>query len=64
MIAAWGDCDDTGPCPADINGSGDVNVIDLLEVIAAWGECPGDLLFAGCSDNADADEDDYGAYAS
>jgi hypothetical protein len=34
MIAAWGDCDDTGPCPADINGSGD------------------------------ADEADYGAYAS
>jgi len=27
------------PCYADIDNDGAVNVIDLLEVIAAWGEC-------------------------
>ncbi len=29
------------PCPADINGDGNVNVTDLLAVIGAWGACPG-----------------------
>lgn len=28
------------PCPADINGDNDVNVIDLLTVISGWGACP------------------------
>ena len=28
------------PCPADINGDNTVNVLDLLEVLAAWGPCP------------------------
>lgn len=28
------------PCPADINGTGAVNVDDLLAVINAWGPCP------------------------
>lgn len=28
------------PCPADINGTGTVNVDDLLAVINAWGPCP------------------------
>ena len=27
-------------CPADINTSGTVNVIDLLAMLAAWGACP------------------------
>lgn len=27
------------PCPADVDGSGGVNVTDLLSVIAAWGPC-------------------------
>ncbi|MHC4948946.1 MAG: hypothetical protein ACYTG1_11900 [Planctomycetota bacterium] len=29
------------PCPADVDGSGDVEVNDLLAVLAAWGTCPG-----------------------
>jgi len=28
-------------CPADINGDGMVDVLDLLAVLAAWGDCPG-----------------------
>ncbi|MEE2906489.1 MAG: S8 family serine peptidase, partial [Planctomycetota bacterium] len=32
-------CDgDLGPCPEDITGDGLVNVLDLLAVIAAWGD--------------------------
>ncbi|MHC4786821.1 MAG: right-handed parallel beta-helix repeat-containing protein, partial [Planctomycetota bacterium] len=27
-------------CPADLDGDGDVNVIDLLLLIGAWGQCP------------------------
>ena len=29
-----------GKCPWDLNGSGDVNVLDLLALLAAWGPCP------------------------
>ncbi len=29
-----------GMCPWDLNGSGDVNVLDLLALLAAWGPCP------------------------
>jgi hypothetical protein len=28
------------PCPADINGDGIVDVLDLLELLGAWGPCP------------------------
>ena len=28
------------PCPADIDGSGDVGVKDLLFLLGAWGDCP------------------------
>ncbi|MEE2819048.1 MAG: dockerin type I domain-containing protein [Planctomycetota bacterium] len=38
------------PCFGDINGDGSVSVTDLLEIIAAWGNCSED-----CS--ADLDED-------
>jgi hypothetical protein len=27
-------------CPADINGDGNVDVVDLLIVLDAWGGCP------------------------
>ena len=27
-------------CPADVNGDGLINVLDLLSVISAWGDCP------------------------
>ena len=35
-------CDDGGggPCPADLNGDGVVDVTDLLLMISAWGPCP------------------------
>jgi hypothetical protein len=29
-----------GSCPADLDGDGEINVFDLLEVLGAWGECP------------------------
>ena len=29
-----------GPCPADLDGSGDVGVKDLLILLGAWGPCP------------------------
>lgn len=28
-----------GPRPADVNGDGVVNVVDLLELLGAWGPC-------------------------
>ncbi|MCP3905783.1 MAG: hypothetical protein GY715_19320 [Planctomycetes bacterium] len=36
-------CDDLvgEPCPADIDGSGDVGFGDILAVIGSWGPCPG-----------------------
>ncbi|MCH8152968.1 MAG: hypothetical protein IH830_11425, partial [Planctomycetes bacterium] len=27
------------PCPWDLNGSGDVGILDLLALLAAWGPC-------------------------
>jgi Tol biopolymer transport system component len=30
----------TPPCPADIDGGGDVGVTDFLALLAAWGPCP------------------------
>ncbi len=29
-------------CPWDLNGSGDVGILDLLALLAAWGPNPGD----------------------
>jgi hypothetical protein len=34
------ECEGT-PCPEDLTGDGAVNVFDLLEVLGAWGACPG-----------------------
>ncbi|MBT8486351.1 MAG: VCBS repeat-containing protein, partial [Phycisphaerae bacterium] len=31
----------TEPCPADLDGSGDVGFADLLSVLSAWGPCTG-----------------------
>ncbi len=33
-------CKPAEPCPADIDGSGDVGVKDLLFLLGAWGPCP------------------------
>ena len=35
LLAAWGVCPD--PCPADTNLDGNVNVTDLLTLLANWG---------------------------
>ncbi|MCP3904106.1 MAG: sialate O-acetylesterase [Planctomycetes bacterium] len=43
-------------CPADLDGSGDVGFGDILQIIAAWGPCPGcpeDLSGNGIADFAD-----------
>jgi hypothetical protein len=40
------DCAPPDPCPADLNGTGDVDVQDLLALIMDWGSCancPADL---------------------
>ncbi len=31
---------DACPCPADLDGSGDVGVSDFLELLGSWGPCP------------------------
>ncbi len=37
-----GECaDPVDPCPADLTGSGVVNVFDLLELLGDWGACEG-----------------------
>jgi hypothetical protein len=42
--AVWGADDFTFavmPCPGDLTGDSVVDVFDLLELLAAWGDCPG-----------------------
>ena len=40
-----------GPCPADIDGSGAVDILDLLTLLADWGNCcVGDLNGDGTTD--------------
>ncbi|MHC4218975.1 MAG: hypothetical protein ACYSU7_11030 [Planctomycetota bacterium] len=38
-----------GPCPADIDGSGSVDVLDFLQMLGAWGPC------SGCPEDIDGD---------
>jgi hypothetical protein len=48
--------DDVDTCPADLDGSGQVDVSDLIQVILAWGavgETPADLNADGLVDVAD-----------
>ena len=41
LVGSGGGGDKPGGCPEDIDGSGTVDVGDLLAVIAAWGSiCP------------------------
>ncbi|MHC5115135.1 MAG: DNRLRE domain-containing protein [Planctomycetota bacterium] len=48
---------DPPPCPADLDGSGDVGFGDILQIIGAWGPCgvpcPEDLSGNGAVDFAD-----------
>jgi hypothetical protein len=37
--SACGDVECPAACPADVNGDGAVDVLDLLDVLAAWGPC-------------------------
>jgi hypothetical protein len=37
-------------CPADLDGDGDVGVLDFLQLLAAWGPCP------GCPEDLDGDD--------
>ena len=47
LVARSIDCTDPDPCPADIDGNGDVGTDDLLAVIAAWGLPGGDADIDG-----------------
>jgi hypothetical protein len=43
-------------CPADFDGNGAIDINDLLQLLAAWGDCPGcieDLNFDGVVDIQD-----------
>jgi len=35
LLAAWGAC--PAPCPADLDGNGQVDGADLSALLAAWG---------------------------
>ena len=41
------------PCPADLDGNGDVGASDLATLLAAWGTAGGDLGGDGFTDAAD-----------
>jgi hypothetical protein len=28
------------PCPSDLDGDGNVGIVDFLQLLAEWGECP------------------------
>ena len=36
LLGNWGSC---AGCPSDVNGDGDVNILDLLTILGAWGSC-------------------------
>ena len=37
LLASWGPCPATGPCPGDIDCDGTVGITDFLAILAAWG---------------------------
>lgn len=52
FLGADSECTDTScsePCTGDVDGSGIVDVVDLLSVISAWGPC------SGCNEDTDVD---------
>ena len=56
MAIAYDDCDAPTSCPGDINLDGNVDVLDLLQVIATWGpcgSCPADVDGNGVVDVID-----------
>jgi len=36
-VASWGPC--ASPCPADLDGNGVVDGVDLTTVLSSWGDC-------------------------
>ncbi|MEY3023059.1 MAG: hypothetical protein RIS86_2257 [Planctomycetota bacterium] len=52
-VPAPGGCEIAGPCPADLNGDGNVNAADLSELLGAWGTAGGDVDGNGSTDAAD-----------
>jgi hypothetical protein len=44
---------DSTPCPADINGDGLVDVVDVLALLAAWGTDGADINGDGITDVVD-----------
>jgi hypothetical protein len=36
LVGTWGACSVGDPCPADIDGDGQVDVADLLLLLEAW----------------------------
>ena len=36
LLAVWGPCPPTGPCPADFDGDGVVGIVDFLTLLANW----------------------------
>jgi hypothetical protein len=40
ILAAWGECEEGGPCLEDLNRNGFVDFLDILIVLGGWGPCP------------------------
>ena len=54
----------TQTCAGDVNGDGEVDVTDLLDVIAAWGACPPDSCPSDIDQDGDVDVSDLLAVIS
>ena len=39
LLGSWGPC--VGPCPADLDGSGDVGIVDFLLFMYYWADAVG-----------------------
>ena len=37
LLGSWGPCPDKDPCPADLDGDGEVNAFDLAILLGNWG---------------------------
>jgi hypothetical protein len=39
LLTAWGACGDPDGCLEDTNDDGDINMLDLIDVLLNWGSC-------------------------